>query len=89
MAFFAEIQLSAKTYEHLPVMGAIACAFISFILIVKLWLNRARDPLLKKLGWSILLCVPLIGWVFYGAFYTPLAENDVKAESRPDIWGGH
>ena len=89
MASFAEIQFSATIFDHLTVIGASVCAFISFILILKLWLNHPRDPILKKLRWSILLCVPFFGWVFYGAFYTPLVENDVKAESRPDISGGY
>jgi hypothetical protein len=53
---------------------------VSFILIVKLWLHHPQDPILKKLRWSILLCVPFLGWVFYGAFYTPLMENDVKVD---------
>ena len=87
MGSFAEIQISAMIFDHLPAIGASACAFVSFILILKLWLNHPQDPILKKLRWSILLCVPFLGWVFYGAFYTPLAENDVKAAITPGITG--
>ncbi len=42
---------------------------------------------LKKAGWSVILCIPFFEWLFYGAFYTPLNENDVRAESNPNVTG--
>jgi hypothetical protein len=58
-------------------------ALISGLLIARVWIVHAGDPALKKVRWSVLLCVPLFGWIFYGAFYTPLAENTVKAPRTP------
>ncbi len=81
MNVFAETDLSAKIYQHLPVFAVIVCAFISLVLILRLWLRHPQDPIFKKIRWTLLLCVPFFGWVFYGAFYTPLNENDVRASS--------
>ena len=65
-------------------------AWLSLSLIARLWLKHRGDPVLKRLLWSIALCVPFFGWLAYGAFYTPLAENDVKAPvNRDALNAGH
>lgn len=61
------------------------CAWLSLSLIVRLWLKHPNDSLLKKIFWSFVLCVPYGGWIFYGAFYTPLSENDVRVP--PNLYG--
>jgi hypothetical protein len=58
--------------------------WISLSLIIRLWLKHGSDPLRKRLLWSFVLCIPFFGWLLYGAFYTPLRENDVKAPVNPD-----
>jgi hypothetical protein len=63
---------------------------VSFSMIVLLWYYHQKDSAAKKLFWSLVLCVPFIGWVFYGAFYTPLSENSIKAPPNRDaMYGGH
>jgi hypothetical protein len=66
------------------------CLLVSLSMIGILWNNHRSDSVVKKLFWSLVLCVPFIGWVFYGAFYTPLPENSVKAPPNSDVMsGGH
>jgi hypothetical protein len=90
MNVFAEADLSAKIYQHLPIFAAIACTFVSLMLIARLWLCHPQDPVFKKFRWTLLLCVPFFGWIFYGALYAPLSQNDVKAPLNPDAFsGGH
>ena len=57
-----------------------ACVLISLCLIVQLRLTHRSDSPLRKLFWSFVVRVPLIGWVFYGGFYRP---------PRPDANAGH
>jgi len=85
------MRLRDYAHHHVAAFCLIVfCAWLSLSLIVRLWLKHRNDPFLKRLGWSFILCVPFFGWLLYGAFYTPLRENDVRAESNPDIMsGGH
>jgi hypothetical protein len=83
--------LIAYLHSHLAgtVVGA-ACVWISLSLIIRVWLVHGKDPLLKKLAWSLVLCFPFIGWIFSGAFFTPLTENTVKTPVNLDAFnGGH
>ena len=56
------------------------CEIVSFCIIVRLWLTRGADPTGRKLVWSlILLLLPVLGWLFYAAFYQapkPLYDGD-------------
>ena len=54
---------------------------ISVALIVSLWVRHRHDHLLKRLGWSLVLLVPVIGWVFYGGLYRPppVQPKDMQA----------
>ncbi len=56
------------------------CEFVSLCIIVRLWLTRGADPTGRKLVWSlILLLLPVLGWLFYAAFYQapkPLYDGD-------------
>jgi uncharacterized membrane protein len=77
--------MGLRDFAHHHIMGfliGLLCFWLSLCLIIRLWLAHKYDPFPKKLLWSLVLCVPLFGWLAYGAFYTPLSENDVKAESR-------
>jgi len=76
---------------HHHVVGVVLfffCAWISASLIVRLWLKERNDPWPKKLFWSLILCIPLGGWLVYGAFYKSLPENDVKASLNTDAFYG-
>jgi len=76
-------------HQHLATVIVFAfCAWVSISLILRLWLTHRKDSTVKKLAWSLLLCVPAIGWVFYGALYTPLPENTVKTPINRDAFYG-
>jgi len=45
--------------------------YLSLCLIARMWLKYRSDKLTKKLFWSIVLLIPLAGWLFYAAFYNP------------------
>jgi uncharacterized membrane protein len=84
-------QLREYAHHHVALVVIIAlCAWISLSMIVRMWLRYRSDSFLKKLGWTLVLCVPLFGWLFFCGFYLPLAENEVKAPVNADAFsGGH
>jgi hypothetical protein len=63
------------------VIGAV-CLFVSLCLIARLWLRHAKDSLLRKLFWSVVLLIPLIGWIFYGGFYHPPGYSSVPSSTE-------
>jgi len=67
-------------------IGLGLCLYISFGLIGRLWLLHRIDKFSKKLFWSIVLLFPLLGWIFYGAFYQPLASGDNPISRNPNIF---
>ncbi len=74
--------MQARGFIHHHIFAAALILFwlwVSLSLIIRLWLRHRSDPLRKRLLWSFVLCIPFFGWLLYGAFYTPLRENDVKA----------
>jgi bacteriorhodopsin len=76
-------------HAHLFALWAgVLCACISFTLIFRLWVHQAKDRIGRKLLWSVILCVPLFGWMAYGGFYRTLSENDVRAEGNGDATSG-
>jgi hypothetical protein len=52
-----------------------SCLAISLILIARIWIFHRKDSLKKKLMWSAILMLPVLGWVLYGAFYNTLGDN--------------
>ncbi len=58
---------------------AIISWVISIFCFYNLW--RRRGPLLKKLFWSMILILPILGPLSYGALYIPPSEltADLKA----------
>jgi hypothetical protein len=57
------------------------CAAVSFCLISHLWIRHGTDGIKKKIIWSAMLLVPIMGWVFYGAFYQPFKKAEA---AKPD-----
>ena len=57
-----------------------AWLFISLCIIARLWVTRRADPIGRKLVWSVIvLLLPMLGWLFYAAFYQapkPLYDGD-------------
>ena len=60
---------------------------VSGVLILHLWIRR-RGSVGQKILWSIILAVPLLGALFYLAFYNPPAvrSEDLRAREHPDLW---
>jgi hypothetical protein len=55
---------------------------ISLLLIVHLWLRKSKVPDCQRCLWSILLLVPLFGWLLYGFIAS-------APESHPDEMREH
>jgi hypothetical protein len=75
-----------RIIEFLVAQRAIAAAlvalwaFVSLCIIARLWVLHPRDRLISKLVWSLVLLIPLFGWLFFAAFYrSPEAST----------WTGH
>ena len=71
-----------------PVFAVLFCVWISSSLMTHMWFEHRRDPIFKKLAWSIILCLPFFGWLFYLGMYTPLRENDVRISPDPTVFTG-
>lgn len=48
---------------------AAVCLSVSLCFVVHLWLARRGDPVIGRGVWTVILLVPLLGWLFYLAFY--------------------
>lgn len=67
------------------IMSVAVCICVSLVLLRNLWLKQ-NGPVEKKLLWSIIVCIPLIGWLFYGGFYNPPRDNPIKAKGGASGW---
>ena len=72
-------------WTPLTVTAATASGLISVALILALWVRHRRDTVLKRLGWSLVLLVPVIGGVVYGGLYRPppVQPKDIRAQETP------
>jgi hypothetical protein len=64
------------------VMVGAACLFVSLCLVARLWVVHAKDSVLRKLIWSFVLLIPLLGWICYGGFYHPPGYSSVPASTE-------
>ena len=62
------------------------CIVISGRLILTLWLRHGQDSGVKKMFWSLVLLIPVFGWVMYGGFHKPPGENEIKAQGGASGW---
>jgi hypothetical protein len=65
--------------------------WISLSLIARLWFIHRQRSFMAKLIWSIVLLVPLFGWIAYGAFFAPPSVSSNRApteHSRDAMYGG-
>jgi hypothetical protein len=82
-AFFASLRFGRggpifppmTTLSHNEKIAFAVCLGISATLILHMWCVHVRDGFLKKCFWSLILLVPVLGWVFYGGCYTPLSPR--------------
>jgi hypothetical protein len=58
-------------HRTLGVVTAGVCAFVSLSLIARLWVLHQRARVIPKIVWSVVLLIPLFGWLCFAAFYTP------------------
>jgi hypothetical protein len=56
-------------------------------LIIHLWVRHPVDTVLKRLIWSVVLLLPFVGWILYGAFYSPppVQPKDMRAKDTLGI----
>jgi len=61
-------------------VGWIFSAIVSLLLIYYMWAKNKSDRIMKKAFWTVILCLPAIGWLFYLGFYNIPKKNIIKAE---------
>lgn len=64
------------------------CGIASLMLLTHLWV-KAGGSAVKRVLWSFVVCVPVVGWVFYGGFYEPPSESAIKAQGKASGWMPH
>jgi len=67
------------------IAAAGAALLVSAILLKNLWF-RKNESLLKKIIWTPIILFPVIGWIFYGGFYTPPGTNQIRAKGGASGW---
>jgi len=75
-------------WTPVTIVAATVSGMISAALILSLWVRSRHDHLLKRLGWSLVLLVPVIGWVFYGGLYRPppVQPKDLRAQETTGLY---
>jgi len=66
----------------LAIIGSIVSVTVSGALILHLWTVHRTDSLLRRLFWSLVLLIPLYGWVFYGGFYRAPGAGPLHWQDR-------
>jgi hypothetical protein len=70
------------------IIGLAALECISAFLIVRLWRGKRRMSVLSRCFWSVVLLIPLFGWLFYGLVVTdPEEHSDLLTEYWDDRGG--
>jgi hypothetical protein len=79
-----------QAHWKLSIIILAACVAVSLCLIARLWVMGRRVRALRKIAWSIVLFVPLFGWLFFAAFYHPpeRSENEGHVEYGGAAAGG-
>ena len=73
-----------------PVLLIALCAiwaWVSIALVIRLWLVHWRASFVKKFLWSLMLLVPVFGWMFYGGFFQPPGFHNTPASETPSFGG--
>ena len=63
------------------------CIVVSVLLILHLWIAHAGDSLGRKLLWTLILALPVAGWLFYGGLYkVPTVQPpQLRAKRTPGL----
>jgi hypothetical protein len=71
--------------HHHPIVLVVLVAvwaWVTLSLMIPMWFVHHRVGLLTKLFWSVVLFVPLLGWIFYGAFFQPPSVSGNRAPTE-------
>ena len=75
----------------LAVASLIVCEGFGLCLIARLWFRYRKMSAVRKIAWSAVLLVPIVGWLFFAAFRQP-PERDENAghveHGRDAAYGG-
>ncbi len=63
------------------------CILISVLLTIHLWGAHPGDTTGRKLLWSLILALPVAGWLFYGGLYkVPTVQPpQLRAKRTPGL----
>jgi hypothetical protein len=50
-------------------------SWASLVLIIRLWVRHQSDSISRKTSWSLLLLIPALGPLLYGALFRPLPPH--------------
>ena len=75
---------------NLAVVLLIVCEGVGLCLVARFWVTRRKLSVLYKLAWSVVLLVPIVGWLFFAAFcQAPRRdEHGGHVEHGSAAWGG-
>lgn len=57
---------------------------ISLWLIVRLWVQKRRMPIIPRIFWSLMLLVPVFGLIMFGFICSDLDKNPDHMETDTD-----
>jgi hypothetical protein len=64
------------------------CLYISVCLILRIWIIHRRAGFLRKMVWSLIVLIPLFGWLAYGGCFRPLETNSNPCPREHDWASG-
>lgn len=72
--------------RRLSIIAWVACITVAALLLRHLW-TRPDGSVRKRKLWSLVVCVPVIGWILYAVLYDPPRRNTVRARGGASGWG--
>jgi hypothetical protein len=69
------------------VLGGLSL-WLSLVLVLKLWVNHPEAILRRKIFWTVVLLMPLIGPMVYGALFNPLPPHNIGGRNRGSVYPG-
>lgn len=61
---------------------------ISLVLVYRLWTRKQRPGIVERCVLSLVLLVPVLGWIFYGFLATSPESHGENLPTRDDGGGG-
>jgi integral membrane sensor domain MASE1 len=63
------------------------CLTVSASLILRIWCGHRRTPIFRRLFWSAVVLVPLLGWLLYASCFNPPVPEDGIQGGGSGGWG--